>query len=63
LSSIIEKSVASHPADAKVRSLVEQVLAELKRQKFGRRTIELVARDGVIVSGEVVERVDTHKFV
>lgn len=54
---------ATHPADAKVRLLVEKVIAELKQQRFGRRTIELVAQDGVIVRGEVTERVDTHRFV
>lgn len=58
----MEKS-ASHSSDAKVRLLVEKVIAELKQQRFGRRTIELVAQDGVIVRGEVTERVDTHRFV
>ena len=61
-SSVMEKS-ASHSSDAKVRLLVEKVIAELKQQRFGRRTIELVAQDGVIVRGEVTERVDTHRFV
>lgn len=54
---------AAHSADARVRALVDEVLAELKRKRFGRRTIELIAVDGVIVRGEVTERVDSHKFV
>ena len=61
-SSVMER-LGTHSADAKVRSLVERVIAELKQQRFGRRTIELVAQDGVIVRGEVTERVDTHRFV
>lgn len=52
-----------HPADAKVRDLVDQVVAELKAKRFGRRTIELVAVDGVIVRGEVIEKADSHKFI
>ena len=52
-----------HPADAKVRDLVDQVVSELKSKRFGRRTIELVAVDGVIVRGEVIEKVDSHKFI